>query len=263
MKLSIITINYNNVKGLRTTIESILSQSFYDKEWIVIDGGSTDGSKELILEYAKFFSYFCCEKDKGIWDALNKGISKAKGTYLNFMNSGDTYADKNTLSSIFNHNLYGDIIYGNTLNIYKDKELKITHPSEITLSFLCNKTINHQSAFISNKLQKKFYYDSNYKYTSDRKFWIQAALDNATFQYINLDIAKYDCNGISSKNLKIVQQEHQTIIKEIIPEIIYKDIIQLNTYINIQCNYPILNDVYNKIQRKGLHSILRFILRFF
>ena len=94
MKLSIITINYNNCDGLQKTIDSVIAQTWRDFEWIVIDGGSTDGSKELLEQYKEHFSYWCSEPDKGIYNAMNKGIAKANGDYLNFMNSGDAFYEK-------------------------------------------------------------------------------------------------------------------------------------------------------------------------
>ena len=89
--LSIITINYNNKKGLLKTIDSIKEQSFTDFEWIIIDGGSTDGSVEIIRENESRIAYWISEHDKGVYDAMNKGILHANGLWLNFMNSGDTF----------------------------------------------------------------------------------------------------------------------------------------------------------------------------
>ena len=101
MKLSIITINFNNKDGLKRTIESVISQKFQEFEWIIIDGGSSDGSKLLIEEVArnnkKLVSYWCSEPDGGIYPAMNKGIDKAKGEYILFLNSGDTLHNKNVL----------------------------------------------------------------------------------------------------------------------------------------------------------------------
>ncbi len=91
MKLSIITVNLNNKDGLQKTIDSVISQTFKDFEWIVIDGGSTDGSKELIEKYSDYISYWVSEPDKGIYNAMNKGIKVAKGDYLEFLNSGDIF----------------------------------------------------------------------------------------------------------------------------------------------------------------------------
>ena len=89
MKLSIITINYNNREGLKKTINSVINQTFRDFEYILIDGGSEDGSKEIILQHEAQFSYWRSEKDHGIYNAMNKGILAAKGDYLLFLNSGD------------------------------------------------------------------------------------------------------------------------------------------------------------------------------
>ena len=112
MKLSIITVNFNNVEGLRKTAESIVSQTFQDFEWIVIDGGSTDGSKELIEQYSDRIAYWCSEKDSGIYNAMNKGVRYAKGEYINFMNSGDCFADSSVLSDVSERLLDNVILYG-------------------------------------------------------------------------------------------------------------------------------------------------------
>ena len=109
MKLSIITINYNNLAGLQKTIESVVSQTFRDFEWIVIDGGSVDGSRELIERYANSFSYWVSEPDKGIYNAMNKGIVVAKGDYLLFLNSGDWLCDEMALERSFSHHPTKDI----------------------------------------------------------------------------------------------------------------------------------------------------------
>ena len=101
MKLSIITINYNNKNGLQKTIDSVISQTFKDFEWIIIDGGSTDGSKELIEKYSQHITYWVSEPDKGIYNAMNKGIKVAKGEYLFFLNSGDYLVQPNTINQIF------------------------------------------------------------------------------------------------------------------------------------------------------------------
>lgn len=94
MKLSIITVNLNNRDGLKRPIDSVVSQTFTNYEWIVIDGGSTDGSRELIEQYSNHFAYWCNEPDKGIYNAMNKGIAHAKGEWLQFLNSGDVLYSK-------------------------------------------------------------------------------------------------------------------------------------------------------------------------
>lgn len=122
MKLSIITVNYNNFDGLKKTAESILTQTWRDFEWIIIDGASTDGSREYIVDLNENLnkngwnpiSYWCSEPDKGIYNAMNKGIVKAKGDYLNFMNSGDGFYESDTLRKIYLYIVKGnsDVYYG-------------------------------------------------------------------------------------------------------------------------------------------------------
>ena len=110
-KLSIITINKNNCEGLQRTIDSVLSQTWHDFEWIVIDGDSTDGSKELIEKYQKHFTYWCSEPDKGIYNAMNKGITASKGEYLIFMNSGDCFYNEMVLEESLQY-LGSDFVIG-------------------------------------------------------------------------------------------------------------------------------------------------------
>ena len=112
MTLSIITINYNNLEGLKKTIESVCSQTYRDYEWIVIDGGSTDGSRELIEENKSHIHYWVSEPDNGIYHAMNKGIAQAKGDYCQFLNSGDYYIAPNTLQQVFSHDELADVNYG-------------------------------------------------------------------------------------------------------------------------------------------------------
>ena len=112
VKLSIITVNLNNLEGLKRTYESVVCQTFTDYEWIVIDGGSTDGSREFIEQHQDKFAYWCSEPDKGIYNAMNKGIMRAKGEYLNFMNSGDCFASNDTLIRVLVDERNEDIIYG-------------------------------------------------------------------------------------------------------------------------------------------------------
>ena len=112
IKLTIITINFNHAEGLKRTIDSIVNQTFTDYEWIVVDGGSTDGSKELIEQYKDHFAWWCSEPDKGVYNAMNKGITHAMGEYINFMNSGDIFATPTILEEIFSTPRTADILYG-------------------------------------------------------------------------------------------------------------------------------------------------------
>ena len=117
-KISVITVVFNDVANIRTTIESFFSQTWEDKEYIVIDGGSTDGTVDIIKEYADKLAYWCSEKDNGIYDAMNKGIVHATGDWINILNSGDYYASNDALNKVITLALdinSTDILYANSI----------------------------------------------------------------------------------------------------------------------------------------------------
>jgi len=224
MKLSIITVNLNNREGLQRTIDSVVSQTFHDFEWIVIDGGSTDGSKELIEQYADHFAYWVSEPDKGIYNAMNKGIRVAKGDYLQFLNSGDCLKDSTTLSDVFSDFPDGDIIYGDCAVRISDTELEEIHyKSVFSLKIFLDGSINHQSTFIKRVLLNEEPYDETLRIVSDRKFFLRKALEGKSFVHINHIIATFDITGISSTQSELLQKENDKVTHEEIPACILED----------------------------------------
>lgn len=214
MKLSIITINYNNKAGLQKTIDSVVCQTWRDFEWIVIDGGSTDGSKELIEKYQQHFSYWCSEPDKGVYNAMNKGIDKAKGEYLQFLNSGDCLHDSNVLEHI-GEGKDADILYGALNYITQDHGFLVRYPEELTLHFfLCN-SLGHPATFIKSCLLKQKGYREDYKIVSDWYRFIEWFRDGNTFHRIDRVIADFDTTGISSTNIKLVDKEKEKVFDEL------------------------------------------------
>ena len=219
MKISVITINYNNRDGLRKTVESVVNQTYNDFEYIIIDGVSIYGSVDVIEEYSNKIDYWVSEPDKGIYNALNKGVAIAKGEYCNFMNSGDCFYSFNVLEQVFSINPIADIICGNT----HSDSLKIP-PKEITFDFLFNGSICHQCAFIRTSIMKKYGYDEKYKIVADRKFFVQALIfDNCSYQSIDVDVVKYDITGFSAANPVLSRLEYDRVLEELIPERIRKD----------------------------------------
>ncbi len=152
-KLSIITINLNNKDGLKNTIESVISQDFKDFEFIVIDGLSTDNSLEIIHKYEKQISFWISEPDKGIYNAMNKGIQNANGEYLLMLNSGDILHNKNVLSQVIELGLDKDIVYGNKHELVDDKNSYYTeYPNVLLFSFFYKYSLGHQTSFIRKRL---------------------------------------------------------------------------------------------------------------
>ena len=187
MKLSIITVNLNNRDGLRKTIDSVVSQTFKDFEWIVIDGGSTDGSRELIEQYADHFAYWVSEPDKGIYNAMNKGIKVAKGEYLQFLNSGDWLWEDDTLQKVFSEGFEEDILYGDCIEA--DGSLSV-FPEAIDTLFMYRGTLNHQSSFIKATLFKDSLYSEEYKIASDWFFFISRIIfENTNYRKINVIVS--------------------------------------------------------------------------
>jgi len=224
MRLSVITINYNDKGGLLKTVKSVLSQTARESiEFIVIDGGSNDGSIDVIDEYKDQIDYWVSEPDKGIYNAMNKGVAAAHGDYCNFMNSGDVFHDEHVVEKVIDHGITADIVCGNTTTV-EEKPWHIVPAKEITMETLFNGAINHQSAFIKTSLMKKYGYDESLKIVADRKFFIQALVfGNSTYETIDVDVADYDVEGLSSRNRDASKKEFEKVLSEMLPERIRKD----------------------------------------
>ena len=227
MTLSIITINYNNLEGLRKTIDSVISQTWHDYEWIIIDGGSTDGSKELIEDTAKRLSYsdfnpisfWCSEPDKGIYNALNKGISHCHGTYINCMNSGDEFYEDTTFEEVFSSPHSSDIIFGNSFHHSKDKTFVSYYPNSIDIYFLYHSNICHQAMFVKKELLKTSPFDEQYRVCADYAKWLEFMIQGCIFEYIPNIICRFDMTGMSNIG-NLINVEREDIKKKFIPKYI-------------------------------------------
>lgn len=222
MKLSIITINYNNRSGLQKTRDSVIVQSFRDFEWIVIDGGSTDGSKELIEQNPEHLSYWVSEPDTGIYNAMNKGIRQAHGEYLLFLNSGDSLCCDDIVESFCCGNFKEDIISGNI--IVNDSIFDVRYSpdeSEIDYLFMCNSTILHPSSFIKRSLFEKYgYYDESLKIVSDWKFFFQCLIQHScSYRKWERCISSFNTMGISENpnNETLIKAERDKVISDVLP----------------------------------------------
>ena len=217
MKLSIITVNYNNREGLQKTIDSVICQTWRDFEWIVIDGGSTDGSKTLIEEYQDHFAYWCSEPDKGIYNAMNKGIAKAKGEYLQFLNSGDVLYSPACLEEVFKLDIQSDIVEGIVLRSDNNKILQ--KYSGNVVERLIMATINHQGAFIKRSLFNDYLYREDYKVVSDWIAWIDWLIkSNHTYQHVSKVVVIEDMEGISQTKRVEALTERDNAMKELVGE---------------------------------------------
>lgn len=223
-KLSVITINYNNVGGLRNTIESVVNQTNQDFEYIIIDGGSIDGSVDVIKEYTNKIKYWISEKDRGIYHAMNKGIAVANGEYCIFMNSGDTFYHKDVVAQVYKNGLSADVVTGAVSLLIKGINIWWIPPASVSFSFFYSTTLSHQGSFIKTSLLRENLYDEKFKIVSDWKLFLHfLVVLNCSYTAIKVVVAKYDpMLGISS-NLSLANLERQEVLDSMFPKRILVD----------------------------------------
>ncbi|NDW10592.1 glycosyltransferase family 2 protein [Dysgonomonas sp. 520] len=228
--LSIITINRNNALGLEKTINSVIGQAFNDYEYLIIDGASTDESVSIIEKHAPSISYWVSEPDKGIYSAMNKGIRKASGDYIIFMNSGDTFISPDTLQAVFSTKRTADLIAGCVVLDGKRVKIRETIPEKITFYHFFVSTLWHQATFTKRELFSEIgLYDEDMKISADWKFALLATIKHEKkVDLIDMDIALIDTSGISGSDEgnEIIKKEHEeTFQKYFAP--FYDDYVEL------------------------------------
>lgn len=200
-KISIITITFNCEKVVENTINSVINQTYSNVEYLIIDGNSKDNTIKIINQYKNHIDYFISEKDKGIYDAMNKGIKQASGEWIIFMNAGDIFVDNDVLKRCVPYLLnMNDIVYGNTIvhSRYGDyKELPLSLEKLNNRMIFC-----HQSCFIKSSYHKQHLYDISFKSSGDLDFFYKAyKRDQCIFKSIPETISYFDATeGVSSTN---------------------------------------------------------------
>ncbi len=300
MKLSIITINYNHLEGLKNTAESILCQTWTDFEWIIVDGHSTDGSKEYIEELAdklqrdgcgksapwhvERFSLpgfkasewkwdnendnapddgrrrlqWCSENDKGIYNAMNKGIVKARGEYCLFMNSGDCLYSPSVLERFFEHEFNDDIIYGKIWMEKNGKSISIHREvckKNLDYVFLTEWTLPHQASMIRLDLIKRVgFYDESLKIVADWKFFaIAIVFVQCSYRFIDILVARQEAGGVSDDGRWV--DEFERVKEALFPPRLKEDLLIAYSTRLIRKNkfmrliYSVLIRVANKLYR--------------
>ncbi|WP_395167021.1 glycosyltransferase family 2 protein [Francisella salimarina] len=205
--VTVITVVYNAKELLEETILSVLNQTYSNIEYIIVDGGSTDGTLDVIKKYQDKITKYISEPDQGIYDAMNKGMALAKGQWLNFMNAGDSFYSNDVLQEIFEHEFSQDtaVIYGNTDIGHKILKYKSgLNLQDMALGMM----LCHQSTFY--RLDKAIKYNLKYKICADQDFTMQYFKLGKKSKYLDMTVSKYDLDGISSQNLnKILKEKFQ------------------------------------------------------
>lgn len=221
MKLSIITITLNNREGFLRTVESIVGQTFRNFEFIVVDGGSSDGSVEIIKHYADYISWWCSEPDNGIYDAMNKGIANSHGEYLLFLNSADTFYDRNVLSEVVPYLQGKDFYVGDEIRGDWRLSVRVNTPQQICKTILSG-FIPHQATFINRRIFDLYGpYRCDKKYVSDWWMFFNALIvGDATIEKLPMTTTVFDMCGISSLYPEKMHAEMCELVSEL-PQMLF------------------------------------------
>lgn len=248
MKVSIITINYNDAVGLRRTLDSVRSQTFTDYEQIIVDGGSSDGSVDVIRSTAeKLEDYrfkWISEPDRGVYDAQNKGIRMAEGEYCFFLNAGDVFCSENVLKRIFENREQGiekrdaDILYGNEPVVENGKRVGYCKGVENpTFLDLYNSCMKHQATFIRRELFERFgKYDISLRIEADYEWFFRviAFHNDVTLRYVDVDVANFDNDGVSNHSPEQCIKEDEIIRSRYMSKRMCEDYQLLTQYQNLR-----------------------------
>ncbi len=211
IKISIVTICFNAQKDIDRTINSVLNQSYQNIEYIVIDGGSTDGSLDIIKKYSNQISYWVSEPDKGIYDAMNKGVAAANGLYVGFINAGDFYYSSSAIRDIFDakYESLPDVIYGYQVHSYAygdfvRKKMDISNLNKFM-------PFGHPASFVKTDLLKSKGFDTSFKIAADYNLFYNLYKEGHSFEHRNVIVSVFDSTGISNSNRLLAIKETASI----------------------------------------------------
>lgn len=190
--ITVITVAYNAKDALEKTMKSVGEQDYGNIEYIVIDGGSTDGTAEMLSSYKGLLTRWVSEPDNGIYDAMNKGVKMATGDYCLFMNAGDTFASATTVGQVVHGGMTADVVYGHVVKNNMTK--KALSPRNCHKMYYC-----HQSVFTRTSCLKEYPFDTAHTMSADFKQAKQLFLAGKTFQMVDLPISVFDTNGVSNR----------------------------------------------------------------
>ena len=207
MIVTIITVCRNHAKELERTIRSVESQTWQEKEYLVIDGASTDETPHVIKAHEASITHWVSEPDQGIYDAMNKGVKMAQGEWVIFMNAGDTFASDNTLQRVFGSPQDADVIYGDVIKGELVK--KAEAPRNAHRMFYC-----HQSAFVRTLCLREFPFDIRHRMSADFKQVKQLFLSGKRFRQLDFPVANFDTQGVSNRNRSAGLYDNIQVIRE-------------------------------------------------
>jgi len=216
-KVTVITAVYNDVAHIAQTMDSVLNQTFADIEYIVIDGGSTDGTVDVIKKYADRLAYWVSERDAGIADAMNKGIDRATGEYINFINSGDYFVDEAVFTKIFGVPRSGDILYGSFIGNFNGRAVTCLAPDSVAKTAWQGMPVCHSTLFARRDVLQKFKLSTTLRVSPDVDFVLRCVKSGYTFEKINVVIFKVGTLGNSAEHWLRARYENWLIARKYFP----------------------------------------------
>lgn len=222
MKITVVTVCYNAEATIEKTVDSVLRQTYRNIEYLIIDGKSTD---QTLIKLDKYLNdnriILISEKDKGLYNAMNKALDIASGEYIIYMNSGDVFYDNGVIKDMV-PNLDADLVYGNVVRKKNSGDELEKYHGKFKLMFLLliGRMMSHQSLFVKTQVMKKFRFDEAYKICADYNFVVRAQKEKCKTKYIDRTVSVVEnISGISSQieNLDVMRKEDDRSLREYFP----------------------------------------------
>lgn len=250
-KFTVVTVVYNGVTSIEETILSVINQKYHDKEYIIIDGGSTDGTLDVIRRYESKITRWVSEKDKGIYDAMNKGIAIAQGEWINFMNSGDKFFSEDVLGTLAAIETDCSVLFGDAMVQYTDFQTKFpVHPID---QIWRHTPFCHQASFSRSFLLKKLMFDTAYRVGSDYDFFYRAFKEGAKFEYVPVVICLFEGRtGTTNNYIRRAYREKMQIVLKYdytFGRLVYYNLLLLYVNVNILAKKILGENITKRIVR--------------
>lgn len=220
--ITVVTVCFNSEDTIEETMKSVLCQTYQDKEYLIIDGNSSDHTMEIVRKYNECgYLNVISESDNGLYDAMNKSLRMAKGDYIIFLNSGDVFCDENVLQDM-SACLTEDIVYGNVIRRKHSGDVVEKYPGRYKLFWLLlqGKMVSHQVLFTKTEIMRRYGFDESYRITADFNFLVRAVHDKCSLRYVDRNVSIMENReGISARpeNLNIMRAEDDRSLREYFP----------------------------------------------
>lgn len=249
--ISIITVVHNGEKILEQTIQSVITQTYKNIEYIIIDGNSSDKTIDIIKKYDTWIDYWISEADKGIYDAMNKGIDLAKGAWINFMNAGDRFYEIDTIEKVFKEcKLDSDFIYGHHQINYDLNFRKIQKALPIK-DFWKGMIFCHQSLFVKTHIMKCYKFNIKNKVNADYEFIYSSYMNNFTFYNTDIVISSILTGGLSDSACLGRVKDHWSIARK------FSNTMKVDIYYTLLITSTFLKKIFKDFLPKKIVNFMR------